>query len=200
MTLQNATATFSQTHLVNASVNLAIDQDLDTGWAIARDASTNIGPETAVFETVSDTPQSAKGTRLVFVLRHTFSSPGDHALGRFRLLVTTAARSQFADGVDGTTTPGDVGAPGIWNVAKPVATCSSASANFTVLGDDSVLVADHNLSTISYAVLTETPLSQITGVRIEALEDPSLPHSGPGLQDQNGNFVLSELEVYAQPL
>jgi hypothetical protein len=39
-----------------------------------------------------------------------------------------------------------------------------------------------------------TPVVGLTGIRLEALEDPSLPGgNGPGLFPRNGNFVLSEL-------
>jgi len=35
---------------------------------------------------------------------------------------------------------------------------------------------------------------RLTGIRLEAMEDPSLPGgNGPGLFPRNGNFVLSEL-------
>jgi hypothetical protein len=30
------------------------------------------------------------------------------------------------------------------------------------------------------------------------IEDPSLPHDGPGVQNLNGNFGLTEFEVYTQ--
>jgi hypothetical protein len=51
---------------------------------------------------------------------------------------------------------------------------------------------------MAYTVIAETSLTGITGVRLEALEDASLPMGGPGMQTINGNFVLSELEVYAE--
>src|SRR5439155_15398699 len=38
----------------------------------------------------------------------------------------------------------------------------------------------------------------VTGVRLEVLTDDSLPHKGPGRQD-NGNLHLSEFQVSAAP-
>ncbi len=39
----------------------------------------------------------------------------------------------------------------------------------------------------------------ITGVRLEVLQDPSLPYNGPGLELGNGNFILSEFKLDATP-
>lgn len=43
-----------------------------------------------------------------------------------------------------------------------------------------------------------TPLSGITGFRLEVLTDSSLPFNGPGRQPTNGNFVLTELVADAR--
>jgi WD40 repeat protein len=52
----------------------------------------------------------------------------------------------------------------------------------------------------SYVVKAGTELSTLTGVRVEALADPKLPRKGPGRAPNDGNFVLSELEVQASPV
>ena len=52
----------------------------------------------------------------------------------------------------------------------------------------------------SYVVQAPSDLSKITGVRIEALTDPRLPKKGPGRTPNDGNFVLTELEVQAGPV
>lgn len=49
-----------------------------------------------------------------------------------------------------------------------------------------------------YSAEFHTGLSKITGLRLEAIADPSLPSGGPGLAP-NGNFVVTELEVSAAP-
>ena len=45
----------------------------------------------------------------------------------------------------------------------------------------------------------DSSLTGITGIRLEALTDPSLPGQGPG-RAPNGNFVLNEFRVTAAPL
>ena len=52
----------------------------------------------------------------------------------------------------------------------------------------------------SYVVKAVTELSRITGVRVEALSDTRLPKKGPGRAPNDGNFVLTELEVQARPV
>ena len=52
----------------------------------------------------------------------------------------------------------------------------------------------------SYVVKAATDLSNITGVRVEALSDTRLPKKGPGRAPNDGNFVLTELEVQAKPV
>ena len=45
------------------------------------------------------------------------------------------------------------------------------------------------------AVSTDT---QLAAIRLETLSDDSLPHRGPGRQD-NGNLHLSEIKIEAAP-
>ncbi|MEX2186769.1 MAG: DUF1549 and DUF1553 domain-containing protein [Pirellulales bacterium] len=85
--------------------------------------------------------------------------------------------------------------PIAWTVAEPVEMKSAAGATFTKQPDGSILVGG-NLTKDTYTIVVDTALSGITGVRLEALADASLPGSGPG-RAQNGNVVLSELSVAA---
>jgi hypothetical protein len=67
----------------------------------------------------------------------------------------------------------------------------------TVLPDDSVLLAGPHPGQGLYQVRYLADLAQITGIRLEVLKDPSLPHGGgPGFAS-NGNFVLTELQLDA---
>jgi hypothetical protein len=50
-----------------------------------------------------------------------------------------------------------------------------------------------------YKISTSSSLSKITGLRIEAMQDGRLPRGGPGRAPNDGNFVLTELEVTARP-
>ena len=51
----------------------------------------------------------------------------------------------------------------------------------------------------SYIINSLTKKELLTGIRIEAMEDNRLPRKGPGRAPNDGNFVLSELEVVASP-
>ncbi len=51
----------------------------------------------------------------------------------------------------------------------------------------------------SYTLTFRTSLRNIRGLRIEALTDETIKGNGPGLPE-NGNFVVTELEVTAAPL
>ena len=68
-----------------------------------------------------------------------------------------------------------------WTVLQPDVMTSAAGATLTRLPDDSVLAGGLNPSrSTRYTVEAMTGLSGITGLRLEALPDPSLPHRGPG--------------------
>ncbi len=60
--------------------------------------------------------------------------------------------------------------------------------------DGSVLASGTRPERDTYELTGEVAMTRITGVRLEVLSDPSLPHAGPGRQD-NGNLHLTEIEV-----
>jgi hypothetical protein len=196
--LQNATATYSQPFF---PISTAIDSSFDhgfNGWAIvdSLNLSNSTIAQTAVFETVSNTPAGAP-TLLTFHLHQLFNPtmrPNPvHLVGRFRLSATTDDRSTFADGLD---TGGDVSAN--WTVLTPLSYTSSGGSTLTALGDNSILAGGMLPDTDVYTITALTSLSEITGFRLEVLEDPSLPTDGPGRQPTNGNFVLTEFTVDAE--
>ena len=113
-----------------------------------------------------------------------------HTLGRLRLSVTTDNRSLFADGL---ASGGDVTAT--WTVLDPSSFVSANGATLSKLGDLSILASGFSPDTDIYTISAQTSLTGITGVRLEAIEDPSLPFGGPGRQPGNGNFVLSEFQM-----
>ncbi|MEO8630792.1 MAG: PEP-CTERM sorting domain-containing protein, partial [Betaproteobacteria bacterium] len=120
---------------------------------------------------------------------------GGHNLGRFRLSVTSDARSEFADGV---ATNGDVTAN--WTVLAPISASATGGSFLNAQADGSVLASGVNPETSVYTISAFTSMANITGIRLEALTDPSLPMSGPGRQSYNGNFVLTEFTVDASPV
>src|SRR5262245_7005260 len=182
--LQNPTATLSQSGGWN--VGAAVDRVVDSGagWAVYDFSIGRAESETAVFETGTDIG-FAGGSILVFQLSQLNHNP-QHTIGRFRLSVTTDDRSTFADGL---ANGGDVGAD--WMVLSP----SMASATDGVLletqYDNSILAKGVNPDHATYTITALTSLQNITGIRLEVLEDPSLPFNGPGRYPENGNFVLT---------
>jgi hypothetical protein len=143
--------------------------------------------ETAVWQTVTDVGPSF----LMFTMYFLHWNPG-HLLGRFRLSVTTDDRSTYADGL---AVGGNVTAN--WMVLQNLIVEGPAGMTFTNLPDDSVLAGGVVPGQGIYDVSAITNLSGITGIRLEALKDPSLPHGGgPGFA-ANGNFMLTEIQLAA---
>ena len=80
-------------------------------------------------------------------------------------------------------------------------TTRSANAGRTTLRqrDDGSLLAGQPRPGASRTRSSRTRLKEITGLRLEALADPSLPKRGPGVAT-DGNFLLTRMEVTAAPL
>ncbi|HEX7859209.1 MAG TPA: LamG-like jellyroll fold domain-containing protein [Verrucomicrobiae bacterium] len=192
--LSQATATYSQTEFGNYSAARAVDGIIDssTAWGIYP----NITNQVAAFETTTDVGVE-NGTVLTFNL--VFNHPSvdgttSHALGKFRLSITTDSRSEFADGLQSN---GDVTAN--WADLQVLSVTAASGATLTVQPDNSILASGTVSRLDTYTIKTATRLTGITGVRLEVLEDTSLPHDGPGREPLNGNFALSELLLAARP-
>ncbi len=191
VTLQQSTATFSQAQdglfVYEAVDGITVGQDGNglNGWATWNGYSTDA--HTAVWETSSD----VNASRLDFALYHTWGHK--HSLGHFRLSYTTDDRNTFADGL---TANGDVDAT--WTVLTGATVSSSCACGdtFTVLADGSILVGGVNPETNIYYVGFAGNFSGVTGIRLEALPDASLPYNGPGRGD-NGNWHLIEITLNA---
>ena len=85
-----------------------------------------------------------------------------------------------------------------WKVAEVLQARSQGGATLTSQEDGSILVSGTAPDKDIYTVVLWTDLPRITGLRIEALPDESLPARGPG-RSENGNIVLSELRVTVVP-
>ncbi len=72
-------------------------------------------------------------------------------------------------------------------------------ANLYPQEDGSFLVTGMVNNNTHYIFMGNTPLKDITGIRVEAMADPMLPNAGPGWAD-DGHFVISEVQVEASPL
>jgi hypothetical protein len=84
-----------------------------------------------------------------------------------------------------------------WSPLEVTDAKSKGGATLTVQKDGSVLASGKNPAPETYTVTAKTKLSGITALRLEVLNDPSLPSQGPG-RAGNGNFVLNEFKVAVQ--
>jgi hypothetical protein len=80
-----------------------------------------------------------------------------------------------------------------WTVLEPRAATSMNGATLKIQSDHSITAGTPSPPTDTYTIEAETDLRNITGFRVEALDDPEAGQ-GPG-RAPNGNFVLSEFAV-----
>jgi hypothetical protein len=85
-----------------------------------------------------------------------------------------------------------------WTPLDPLRYTSAGGATLTKRPDLSLLAGGKRPDVDTYTVVAHTRLQGITGIRLEVLTDESLPHRGPGRQD-NGNLHLNEFKVTAAP-
>lgn len=83
-----------------------------------------------------------------------------------------------------------------WQALDPSELKSTGGATLRKLDDGSVLAEGPNSAKDTYEIAADTDAVGITAIKLEALVDDSLVGRGPGRGD-NGNFVLSEIEVEA---
>ena len=83
-----------------------------------------------------------------------------------------------------------------WVAPQAAALESQGRATLTQQADKSILATERNPPKDAYTVTLPVPpgLTRVTGVRLEALPDKSLPARGPGRSD-NGNVVMTEFKV-----
>ncbi|MBS0266875.1 MAG: DUF1549 domain-containing protein, partial [Planctomycetes bacterium] len=85
-----------------------------------------------------------------------------------------------------------------WIVLEPQTAKSAGGATLTPLPDGSLRATGTNPKFDTYTFVVPTTLTGITGIRIEALADPSLVQGGPG-RAGNGNFDLTDFRVSIAP-
>ena len=79
-----------------------------------------------------------------------------------------------------------------WKPLKPAKVAAAGKSKLAVQADHSVLASGKAPDKDTYTVTVTSALTSVTGLRVEALPDDSLPSKGPG-RAGNGNFVLSEV-------
>ena len=82
-----------------------------------------------------------------------------------------------------------------WTVLQPEICKSTEGSTLTKQPDGSVLSGGKRPDRDTYIISANIPLATVSAIRLEVLTDNSLPHHGPGRQD-NGNLHLSELQVF----
>jgi mono/diheme cytochrome c family protein len=85
-----------------------------------------------------------------------------------------------------------------WTPLVPTRVSATGGTILETLADGSIVAAGGGAGGESYVIEAKTTLQGITGLRLEALADPSLPRGGPG-RDPYGNFVLTGIRVDAAP-
>ncbi len=85
-----------------------------------------------------------------------------------------------------------------WMVLRPVSTKGTAGTTFTVQDDGSLLAQKgKEPARENFEFSFPAPSRSLTGLRLEALVDPSLPGTGPG-RSPKGNFQLTGVRVEIQ--
>jgi hypothetical protein len=90
-----------------------------------------------------------------------------------------------------------LGKPVVWQALEASELKSAAGATLTKQEDQSI-VASGKLAKDVYTIAAPLALKEITGLKLEAISDPSLPAKGPG-RAANGNYVVNELKVSVAP-
>ncbi len=81
---------------------------------------------------------------------------------------------------------------------EPGRATATGGVQLAVQPDGSVLASGPNAQVTTYTIAAPTSTKGITGLRLEALLDPSLPHKGPG-RDPYGHFRLTSVRVFVAP-
>lgn len=80
-----------------------------------------------------------------------------------------------------------------WDVLKATTVSTTQGAKLTPQDDGAMLASEANVTNEVYELVFRTDKENITGLRLEALPDESLPNKRAG-RGPNGEFVLSQFE------
>ncbi|MEE2713251.1 MAG: hypothetical protein VX913_10800, partial [Planctomycetota bacterium] len=81
-----------------------------------------------------------------------------------------------------------------WHPLVPSKATSAKGATVEVDAEGVVRVSGKNPEVDTIVIEGTTSLTELTGLRIEALPGPKLPAKGPG-RARNGNFVLTHVKL-----
>ncbi len=85
-----------------------------------------------------------------------------------------------------------------WRILAVGEAKSKGGATLTRQEDGSLLASGTNADFDTYTIEAALPTGKYTGIRLEALADPSLAKGGPG-RAENGNFALTDFSVALKP-
>ena len=85
------------------------------------------------------------------------------------------------------------------SILVPSEMTSAGGATLTRLPDNSILVSGSNLDRDRLTLIARADLTRVTGVRLEAIPDPSLPVFGPGRERSFGAVHLSASSAAVAP-
>ena len=101
-----------------------------------------------------------------------------------------AAQEQWEQGI--------LAAQSAWTPLTPLKAAATNGVVLKMQPDGSVLASGPNPQQASYTITLATTMTGITGVRLEALPDPSLPRGGPG-RDGYGHFRVTGFHAEVAP-
>jgi mono/diheme cytochrome c family protein len=117
----------------------------------------------------------------------------DPSAARTSLLLAPAAQAEAAAWEKAV-----VGRQAGWTILHPASITAAMGSVPAKQPDGSVRFGGKRPEVDTYTVEAPADVRGITAVRLEVLTDDSLPHKGPGRQD-NGNLHVSEFRVQAAP-
>ena len=82
-----------------------------------------------------------------------------------------------------------------WNTLKPASMTAASAAQLTVQNDASILVAPGSPAQEKYTVSFPFSESRLASIRLEAIPDKSHPKGGVGRSPNDGNFVLTGIQL-----
>lgn len=84
-----------------------------------------------------------------------------------------------------------------WVVLEPLRWTSKNNQTLTPLEDGSLLASGDRPEVDLFDIVYRSPLKKITGIKLEAIPDPSLPNQGPGRGyfHDDGTFLISEISM-----
>ncbi|MBM3822621.1 MAG: DUF1553 domain-containing protein [Verrucomicrobia bacterium] len=128
-----------------------------------------------------------ESTRRRMVLWEAALKPLDRQLARVEKQLSTPFHRWLADYSSSAPKPE-------WRLIEWTNAVSKGGATLRKLEDGSYLAEGKNADADEYTFIAPLPAGSITGLRLDAMADPSLKANGPGRAD-NGNFGLSRVSL-----